>query len=72
MGCFRSRWPFSNFVLFGSFKYDKTLTNLKEGKGCPCAGHIKLTVVDFSAVNAFILSFEENFGNALPTGSRNT
>ena len=50
----------------------ETTTNLKDGKGCPWAGHIKLNVADFSAVNAFILSLEENFGNALPTGSKNT
>ena len=50
----------------------ETTTNLKDGKGCPCAGHIKLSVADFFVVNAFILSLEENLGNALPTGSKNT
>ena len=52
-------------------KVDQISTNLNDGKGCPCAGHVKLSVADLSEVNAFILSLEENFGNALPTGSKN-
>ena len=46
-------------------------TNLKDGNGCPCAGQSKLNVANFSAVNAFILSLDENLGTALPTGSKN-
>ena len=48
---------------------NKKFTNLKAGNGCPCAGQVKLKIDDFSIVNAFILSLEENFGSALPTGS---
>ena len=47
------------------------LTNLKAGKGYPCAGHIKLRVDSVPAENALILSFEANFGSALPIGSKN-
>ena len=48
---------------------EKSFTNLKDGNGCPCAGHVKLKDADFSILNAFILSLEENLGSALPTGS---
>ena len=58
-------------LIFHLIDYNEILTNLKAGKGYPCAGHIKLRVDSVPAENALILSFEANFGSALPIGSKN-
>ena len=58
-------------LIFLLIDYKEMLTNLKAGNGYPCAGHIKLRVDSVPAENALILSFEANFGSALPIGSKN-
>ena len=60
---------FITMLIFRLIDHNEMLTNLKAGNGYPCAGHIKLTVDNVPAENALILSFEANFGSALPIGS---
>ena len=57
-------------LIFRLIDNKEMVTNLKEGNGYPCAGHIKLRVDSVPAENALILSFEANFGSALPIGSK--
>ena len=43
---------------------------LNEGNGDPCAGHVNAKVCKAFSWYAARFDFEENFGSALPTGSK--
>ena len=43
---------------------------LNEGNGDPCAGHVNAKVCNAFSWYAARFDFEENFGSALPTGSK--
>ncbi len=46
------------------------LSYLNEGKGDPCAGQLKAMLFEATSSKATRLSLDENFGLALPTGSK--
>ena len=46
------------------------LTYLNEGIGEPCAGQMRARAEDATSSNDIEFIFEENFGAALPTGSK--
>ena len=43
---------------------------LKDGNGDPCAGQVNANVCNAFSWYAARFDFEENFGSALPTGSK--
>ena len=43
---------------------------LKEGSGDPCAGHVNANVCNAFSWYAARFDLEENFGSALPMGSK--